>query len=107
MKTVASLSLSLLCVLAFGCFNEGRRVTAVSSSRFELETGSVVLGAKQLLVDTANGDVWILEGGRAPDAKWVLLARGPEDARELELQSQLPAWAQPAPPNDRDEEGED
>ncbi len=69
---------------SLGCFNEGRTTTIVSATRFEVTTGSVVLGARQLLVDTANGDVWILEGDRAPGAQWVLLARGPDDAREPE-----------------------
>ncbi len=62
--------------------NNGPRVTAVTSTRFEVATASVVLGAKQLLLDTSNGDVWWLEGERSGDAEWVLLARGPEDVRE-------------------------
>ena len=55
-----------------------------NGQRFEVATASVILGARQLLVDTSNGDVWMLEGDRAPEAQWVLLSRGPEDAREPE-----------------------
>ena len=73
----------LATLLGISCHN-GPRNIEVSSTRFEVATGSVVLGARQLLVDTSNGDVWILEGTRPGVAQWALLARGPEDARESE-----------------------
>ena len=82
-------------VSALGCFNSGPHSTTISSTRFAVETGSVVLGARQLLVDTSNGDVWVLEGERNPQARWVLLARGPEDIRVLE--NEAPEWI-PQPP---------
>lgn len=100
MKTLSMLFLvSALGFAALGCFNSGPHSTTVSATRFEVVTGSVVLGARQLLVDTSNGDVWMLEGDRAPDASWVLLARGPEDVREPE---QTPIWqgGPPAHPED-------
>lgn len=80
------------CMLAtVACFNnhKAQRNTIEAGNRFEVATASVVLGARQLLVDSSNGDVWVLEGDRAPGAEWVLLTRGPEDAREPE---------QPEPP---------
>jgi hypothetical protein len=42
---------------ALACFNSGPHTTTISSTRFEVETASVVLGARQLLVETSNGDV--------------------------------------------------
>jgi hypothetical protein len=67
------------------CFNKNQGGHVIKpDSRFEVATASVVLGARQLLVDTSNGDVWMLDGDRAPEAQWLLLARGPEDIRESE-----------------------
>ena len=102
MKIIAPIAFMALAILALGCFNSGRQTTTISSSRFEVETGSVVLGAKQLLVDTSNGDVWILEGGGPPNAEWILLARGPEDVREplVEVEEVDPT----APPESEPEE---
>jgi hypothetical protein len=88
-RTAAMLSAAALMLMTFGCFNSGPHTNTIAASRFEVATGSVVLGARQLLVDTSNGDVWMLDGDRAPSAQWVLLARGPEDAREL-TEEQLP-----------------
>jgi hypothetical protein len=82
--SATALLLGGLAAVTLGCFNDGQQNTTISATRFEVATGSVVLGARQLLVDTSNGDVWMLEGDRAPNARWVLLVRGPEDAREPE-----------------------
>jgi hypothetical protein len=76
-----AVAIALLLATTTAWYNKGGTHTTISSTRFEVTTGSVVLGAKQLLVDTSNGDVWILEGN-VPDAHWVLLARGPEDVRD-------------------------
>jgi len=86
MRTRAiALALAAGCVLmASACFNGNGPKTVVTGDRFEVATASVVLGARQLLVDSSNGDVWVLEGDGAPEARWVLLARGPEDARQIE-----------------------
>ena len=81
---------------ALGCFNSGPHKTMISSTRFAVETGSAVLGARQLLLDTSNGDVWVLEGVRDPEPRWVLLARGPEDIRVIE-DDLAPEWM-PQPP---------
>jgi hypothetical protein len=81
-RSATILVAGMLMLVTLACFNSGHTNTIVES-RFEVATGSVVLGARQLLVDTSNGDVWMLEGDQSPSAQWVLLARGPEDAREL------------------------
>ena len=82
-RTLGISALGATCIALFGvACNNGPRVTTISSTRFEVTTGSVVLGAKQLLVDTSNGDTWILEGERSAEPRWVLRARGPEDVRE-------------------------
>jgi hypothetical protein len=94
MRATSILAAVATATLAIGCFNSGPYSTTVSSSRFEVETGSVVLGARQLLVDTSNGDVWALEGGRDAEGQWVLLARGPEDARLLDGDA-TPDWMPP------------
>ena len=83
MKIRALLLIALVSTMV-GCWNVNRSQTTSASNRFEVATASVILGARQLLVDTSNGDVWMLEGDRAPEARWVLLSRGPDDAREPE-----------------------
>lgn len=79
--------LALLCagsaLLGLACWEHGSRNILVEARRFEVVTGSVLLGARQLLVDTATGDVWQLEG---QPPRWSLLARGPDDVREVPAQ---------------------
>lgn len=84
--TTRALLLVLLASTALACFNDNspQHVDIAADNRFQVATASVILGARQLLVDTSNGDVWMLEGDRAPEARWVLLSRGPDDARKLE-----------------------
>ena len=82
-KTIAFAGVAAA-ALATACFNGNSPTSITLDNRFEVTTASVVLGARQLLVDTSNGDVWMLQGDRAPGAEWVLLTRGPDDARELE-----------------------
>jgi hypothetical protein len=81
-KSHLALPLAGLVLAGAACFNSPHNNVVEADHRFELTTASVVLGGRQLLVDTSNGDVWMLEGERAPGARWVLLARGPEDLRE-------------------------
>lgn len=96
MRATSALLSIAIGMSALACFNSGPHTTTISSTRFEVETGSVVLGARQLLVDTSNGDVWVLEGDRALEARWVLLARGPEDIRQLDDDS-TPEWMPETP----------
>ena len=98
-KTAAAMLIALLTTVA--CFNRNnpQNNKIIADNRFEVATASVVLGASQLLVDTSNGDVWVLDGDRAPDAQWVLLTRGPEDAREPEP-VEIPVPGEPSPPNE-------
>ncbi len=86
-----------------GCFNEGGHNYEVSATRFEVVTGSPLLGARQLLVDQSNGDVWVLDGTAAPNAKWVLLSRGPKDVRKPKktVVPKSPVVPEVLPPNDR------
>lgn len=86
MKIRALLLVIALASTIVGCWNvnKSQRNDIVADNRFVVATGSVILGAPQLLVDTSNGDVWMLQGDLAPEARWVLLSRGPEDAREPE-----------------------
>ncbi len=82
---IRALLLVVLASTTVACFNENRSRNNINAdNRFEVATASVILGAGQLLVDTSNGDVWMLDGDRAPEARWVLLSRGPDDAREPE-----------------------
>ncbi len=81
---IRALLLVALASTIVGCWNVNRSQNITGDNRFQVATASVILGARQLLVDTSNGDVWMLEGDRAPEARWVLLSRGPEDAREPE-----------------------
>ena len=83
MKIRALLLIALASTIV-GCWNVNRSQNITGDNRFQVATASVILGARQLLVDTSNGDVWMLEGDRAPEARWVLLSRGPDDAREPE-----------------------
>ena len=83
MKIRALLLIALASTIV-GCWNVNRSQNITADNRFQVATASVILGARQLLVDTSNGDVWMLEGDRAPEARWVLLSRGPEDVREPE-----------------------
>ena len=95
MRAPAILGLGTLVLAALACFNSGPHTTTLAASRFEVATSSVVLGGQQLLVDTSNGDVWVLEGARSPDAHWVLLVRGPEDARKLTEEDMPPPAMRP------------
>jgi hypothetical protein len=81
---IRALLLVALVSTSVACWNVNRSQNITADNRFEVATGSLVLGARQLLVDTSNGDVWMLDGDRAPEARWVLLSRGPEDVRELQ-----------------------
>ena len=84
LRAATILTAATLMLTTFACFNSGPHTNTIAASRFEVATGSVVLGARQLLVDTSNGDVWMLEGDQPPSAQWVLLARGPSDVRKRE-----------------------
>ncbi len=81
---IRALLLIALASTVVACWNVNRSQNVIAGNRFEVATASVILGAGQILVDTSNGDVWMLEGNRAPEARWVLLSRGPDDAREPE-----------------------
>ena len=80
---IRALMLVVLASATVACWNQGSK-NIIADNRFEVATASLVLGARQLLVDTSNGDVWMLDGDQAPEARWVLLTRGPDDAREPE-----------------------
>ena len=93
---VVTLGLSLgLAALGTACDN-GPRITTVSATHFEVVTGSIVLGGRPLLVDTSNGDVWILEGERSDNPHWSIFTRGPDDVRPPELASLLSPEARDA-----------
>lgn len=96
-RHVAALLCAGIALFALACWEHGSRNILVESRRFEVVTGSVLLGARQLLVDTATGDVWQLEG---QPPRWEVLARGPEDVRSVppQLLSGLLAAGEPAPP---------
>ena len=95
-----SSAILLMLLLTLACFNRNNpQSNILADNRFEGATASSVLGARQLLVDTSNGDVWMLDGDRAPDAQWVLLTRGPEDAREPEP-PEIPVPGAPSPPDE-------
>ena len=80
---IRALMLVVLVSATVACWNQNQR-NIIADNRFEVATASLVLGARQLLVDTSNGDVWMLDGDQAPEARWVLLTRGSDDAREPE-----------------------
>ncbi len=76
-------ALVALCLLASACWESRSRNTVVAGGRFHVvATAASDLGS-QLLVDSGTGDLWELERGNDGSA-WVLLARGPEDLRDLD-----------------------
>lgn len=103
------MTIRVLLIVAFvstmaACFNDNspQNNDIVADNRFEVATASVILGARQLLVDTSNGDVWMLEGDRSPQAHWVLLSRGPDDVRTPEP-VEIPHHTQPLPELEEDD----
>ena len=54
---IRALLLVALVSTSVACWNVNRSQNITADNRFEVATGSLVLGARQLLVDTSNGDV--------------------------------------------------
>jgi hypothetical protein len=72
-----------IAVLASACWESRSRNTVVAGGRFQLEAAAASDLGPQLLLDSATGDLWKLEE-RSDGRSWVLLARGPEDLRDLD-----------------------
>jgi hypothetical protein len=69
-----------------GCFNSGHHTNvAAGGGRLQLviETGRTDVDGTHFLLDTATGDLWRLEARSAETARWVRVADGPDDLREL------------------------
>jgi hypothetical protein len=82
-KSILTAALVALCLLASACWESRSRNTVVAGGRFHVVAAAASDLGAQLLVDSATGDLWKLEQGNDGSA-WVLLARGPEDHRDLD-----------------------
>jgi hypothetical protein len=80
--------------LAAGCFNGALHdySTVGGDRRLELvvESDRTDVDATHFLLDSATGDLWRLEVDAGTAARWVRLAAGPEDLRELAPDAESP-----------------
>ena len=84
----AARGFSAVMLLAGGCWESRSRNIAVSGGRFRAFDSGTQPG-KQRLIDSATGDTWRLESTGEDEPTWVLIARGPDDARAIDPNAAL------------------